>query len=186
MGRTLACIMLSSAFFAGVASGQTSSSGSADSVRTAPAKSSPEPSRVYWGGTLGFNFWNDYTSIRVEPLVGYKATPQLSVGGKVRYEYFKDNRRSSDFTSHNYGGSVFSRYRLVPQLYAHAEFAYVSYDYPRGREGVPFLLLGGGVSQPLGGRSWATAEVLFDVIQDDNSPYEDWEAIVSVGVGVGF
>jgi hypothetical protein len=29
-------------------------------------------------------------------------------------------------------------------------------------------------------------EVLFDVLQDDNSPYEDWSPFVSVGVGVGF
>jgi hypothetical protein len=29
-------------------------------------------------------------------------------------------------------------------------------------------------------------EVLFDVLQDSNSPYEDWAPFVSIGVGVGF
>jgi hypothetical protein len=27
---------------------------------------------------------------------------------------------------------------------------------------------------------------LFDVIQDENSPYEDWDPIISIGGGVGF
>jgi hypothetical protein len=34
--------------------------------------------------------------------------------------------------------------------------------------------------------TWAYVEVLFDVLQDNNSPYDDWEPFVSVGVGVGF
>ena len=54
------------------------------------------------------------------------------------------------------------------------------------REWVPFLLLGGGLSKMVGARSWAYVEVLVDVLQDDNSPYDDWDPFVSVGVGVGF
>jgi len=38
----------------------------------------------------------------------------------------------------------------------------------------------------MGERTWAYAEVLVDVLQDNNSPYEDWEPVISVGVGVGF
>lgn len=150
--------------------------------RSAPA---PKGSRVYTGGAIGLNFWNDTVRFSVEPILGYRVTPQLSVGGRLRYEYFKDKRGVEDFTMHNYGGSVFSRYRLIPQLYGHAEFAYGSYDYPAGREGVPFLFLGGGIVQPLGGSSWAYAEVLVDVLRDDQSPYEDWDPQVTFGVGVG-
>jgi hypothetical protein len=29
-------------------------------------------------------------------------------------------------------------------------------------------------------------EVLVDVLNDDNSPYEEWDPFVSFGVGVGF
>jgi len=28
--------------------------------------------------------------------------------------------------------------------------------------------------------------LLFDVIQDENSPFEDWEPFYSIGIGVGF
>ena len=54
------------------------------------------------------------------------------------------------------------------------------------RDWVPFLFLGGGYIQPLGDRTWLTVEILFDVLQDDKSPYEDWEPFLSIGVGVGF
>jgi hypothetical protein len=122
----------------------------------------------------------------VEPLVGYKLTPKFSVGGQLRYEFVNDKGYAEDYTSHNYGASVFSRYRVVPQLYGHAEFAYMSYDYPLGRESVPFLLLGGGYSQPVGKAAWVYVEVLFDVLNDSNSPYDRWEPFIGVGVGVGF
>ena len=155
----------------------------------APASPAKPPlrERLYYGGAIGFSFWGDYWRISLEPLVAMKMrNPKLSVGGKLRYEYINDNRGVEEFSSHNYGGSVFSRYRLIPQIYGHAELAYMTYDYPRGREGVPFLLLGGGYSQPLGKNMWSTVEVLWDVLNDDNSPYEEGQPVVSIGVGVGF
>ena len=182
MTRAFACLVAAATLLvAGVAGAQTTSSAEADSVEAAPppAKPSPSksgPSRVYYGGAIGFNFWNDYTQLSIEPLVAYKVNPKLSVGGRVRYEYFNDKRSAVDFSSHNYGGSVFSRYRVVPMLYGHAEYAYMSYDFIDGREGVPFLYLGGGYSTPMGprgvglrggpGRRAPGA---------DKSPYEDWD-----------
>jgi hypothetical protein len=54
------------------------------------------------------------------------------------------------------------------------------------REWVSFLFLGGGFSQPISKNTWFTAEVLFDVLQNENSPYAAWEPFFSVGFGVGF
>lgn len=193
MNRAIVCLAVATILsIAGAANAQTSSTAPADSVEaieevsTPPASKAPTQPRIYWGGAVGFSFWNDYTRIALEPLVGYKLTPKFSVGGKVRYEYIKDRRGSIDYSSHNYGASVFSRYRVVPPLYGHAELVYMSYDYPLGREWVPFLLLGGGYAKPMGKRAWAYVEVLFDVIQDKNSPYDDWDPLISVGIGVGF
>jgi len=153
-------------------------------------KSQPAASKVYYGGTVGFSF-GDYFRISVTPWVGYKLTPKFSIGGKIGYEYIEDKRYEQKLTSHNYGGSVFTRYQLHPRIYAHGEFAYISYKYQTAnfesqREWVPFVLLGGGLIQPLGGRSALIIEVLVDVLQDDNSPYDDWNPFVSIGVGVGF
>jgi hypothetical protein len=153
-----------------------------DSVQKPAQTYSP----VYYGGTLGFNFFGDVFSISVQPLVGYKFTPQLSGGITLAYQYVNDKRLDPSRSYHNYGGSVFSRYRIIPQIYAHAEFAYISYDLLTGREAVPFLLLGGGYSQRIAPSAWAYVQVLFDVLQDSNSPYKNWDPWISIGVAAGF
>jgi len=146
--------------------------------------------RIYYGGNLGITV-GSYTRIGVYPLIGYKITPKLSGGVKIAYEYIRDNRYSSTYQTSNYGGSVFARYRFIPQLYAHLEYAQINYELynalgESNREWVPFLLVGGGYSQPIGPRTWLNIEVLFDVLQNERSPYRAWDPIVSVGVGVGF
>jgi hypothetical protein len=166
------------------------------SEETKPESTKPvsKANRWYYGGNIGFSFWNDYTYIGIYPLVGYKVTPQLSVGGKIGYSYY--NYHNTDLSTNNYGGSVFTRYRVIPQFYLHGEFVYFSYEhqtydlqtrqYGTERNWVPFLLLGGGLSQNIGQNVWAYVEVLFDVLQDENSPYEAWDPFISIGVGVGF
>src|SRR5262245_9835700 len=142
---------------------------------------------IYYGGTVGFNFWNDYMMISLEPMFAKKMkNPKMSLGGKLRYEYVHDSRYAVDYTMNNFGASVFSRYRVIPIVYAHAEYAWLSYDYPGNREGVSFLLLGGGYSKPMGKGVTGMFEVLWDVLNDPDSPYAAGEPMISVGVGVGF
>ena len=155
----------------------------------APA-SQPGPKKVYYGGTLGLSM-GDYFRISVTPFVGYKLKPFLHIGGKATYEYIEDSRYSEKMTSSSYGGSIFSR--LMPQrnIYLHAEFAEINYEYgvselETDRYWVPFLYVGGGLVKPLGKSASAYVEVLVDVLQDDKSPYEDWAPFISAGVGVGF
>ena len=161
-----------------------------DSVKTEQTR--PTQSKWYYGGNIGFNFWNNYTYLGIFPLVGYKVSPKFSVGGKLGYAYY--NQNNTDFSSHNYGGSIFTRYRVIPQFYLHGEFAYWSYERQTvtnqqlgtERVWVPFLFLGGGFAQMVSPNVWVFVEVLFDVIQDSNSPYDNWDPFVSFGVGVGF
>lgn len=181
----------------------TLATGDTEATETSTANSTMTPpaaeSRWYYGGNIGFNFWNDYFYLGVYPLVGYKVTPKLSLGAKIGYAYISDDRYEPfpALKTSNYGGSVFTRYRIIPQIYAHAEFAYWSYEnissfnninntYNTERVWVPYLLLGGGFSQNIGPNVWLFAEVLFDVINDDNSPYESGDPFISFGAGVGF
>jgi len=46
--------------------------------------------------------------------------------------------------------------------------------------------MGGGMSQPIAENVWFNAEILFDVLQNENSPYEQWAPFYNVGFGVGF
>lgn len=162
-----------------------------------PFKPDPQQNRWYYGGNVGLSFWNNYFYLGIYPLVGYKITPKFSIGGKLGYAYINDNRSSfGSTTSHNYGGSIFTRYRVIPQIYLHGEFVYFSYErftynlassqFESSRVWAPFLLLGGGFSQMVSPNVWVFVEVLFDVLNDNNSPYEEWDPFVSFGAGVGF
>jgi hypothetical protein len=156
---------------------------------------SQKESKIYYGGGIGFSFWGDYFRISIEPMAAYKVTPKLSAGLKLMYEHINDTRAAWDVTYNNYGGSIFSRYRIIPQFYAHVEFAYYNYNKKIGggeyvedtiSNWVPFLLLGGGYTQQVGQNTWLYAQALWDVIQDDKSPYKSGEPWISVGVSVGF
>lgn len=155
-----------------------------------PKQKSSFASKLYYGGNIGLSF-GSYTMIGVYPLVGYKLTPKLSLGVKLSYQYVSDSRYTQTYTTSNYGWSVFARYRLIPSLYVHAEYEMINYelynyDGTSSREWVPFMLVGAGYSKSIGGKAFVNVQVLFDVLQDENSPYNNWDPFFSVGVGVGF
>ena len=146
--------------------------------------------KLYFGGYINMSF-GSYTMIGIEPMIGYKIIPRLSVGAKVRYDYMQDKRYEETYTSSSYGASIFSRLLLFRGLYAHVEYAGYNYEfyYETGeseREWVPFLLMGAGYNMRVGKRTSVNFEVLFDVLQNDKSPYSAWEPFYNVGIGVGF
>ncbi len=152
----------------------------------------PFADRLWFGGGVILSF-GTVTNLGVSPLVGYKIDEKgkLSAGLGINYNYFSDNRYVPKYESSTYGWSVFSRYRVIPQIYLHAEFNAQNYELydpfsekPR-RDWVPFMLVGGGVAQPMGANSVIYFQILWDVIQDVRSPYggQPW---ITGGVGVGF
>jgi hypothetical protein len=44
-----------------------------------------KPPRVYYGGGIGFSISSRYTTISLQPHVGYKLTPKTSIGASLRY-----------------------------------------------------------------------------------------------------
>jgi hypothetical protein len=149
----------------------------------------PPPARpVFYGGSIILGFGAGFR-IGAFPLVGVQLNPRLAVGAQAGVEYVNYDDPGGDAV--NYGGALFTRFRVNPRLYLHGEGQYINYELPRlgdtsDREWVPFVLVGGGLVQPLSGRSAAYVEVLFDVLQHDDSPYDDWEPVVRVGVSVGY
>lgn len=148
---------------------------------------------LFFGGYVRLSF-GDYSVIGIEPMVGYRVSKKFSTGVKLRYDYIRDSRYAETQTSSNYGGSIFGRYRITPKFYAQLEPAMYNYElfYVNGgnitseREWVPYLFAGGGVRQPLGGKAWVYGEIMFDLLMDDKSPYDDWTPFFSIGVGTGF
>lgn len=199
------CVLTASASFAQVDSTAVDSTAAPTDTVTTPATATPATQapvvvpptsqprrklrdRVYFGGSVTLSF-GDVTRIGVYPMIAYKFTPKLSVGTELGYEYLKYD--DIDQSANNYGGSVFGRYRIIPQLFAHAEYQMVNYEIftsptTSDREWIPYLLFGGGLSSRIGPNTWGYVEVLFDVLNDEHSPYDEGEPIISAGVGVGF
>jgi hypothetical protein len=154
-----------------------------------PKQKKPIKDKLYYGGYVNLSFGN-YTRIGIEPMIGYKIIPRLSVGAKIRYDYIQDKRYSETYTSSSYGASLFTRLLVFRGLYAHAEYAGYNYELYNAlgesdRQWVPFLFLGAGYNLRVGKRSSIIAQVGFDVLQNENSPYGTWEPFYSVGVGIG-
>ena len=141
--------------------------------------------RVFYGGSVGLSF-GSYTRIAVYPQIGFRFTNKLSGGIELGYVYVT----SDSYTSSSYGGSLFARYRIIPAIYLHAEYATYNFetlnsDDPDERVWVPFLFLGAGFVKKVGSSTHVFAEVKFDVLQDENSHY-GWDPLFRVGVSVGF
>lgn len=149
-----------------------------------------EAGEIYWGLSINARFGRSQ-GIGLYPMIGYNITPRWSVGGRVGYEFWWRDRFGETLTSHAFSGSLLSRYRLIPQIYAHVEGGAGNYDrilFTAEAERVtyPFLFLGGGFSQRTGRRSWLLIEILYEVIQDEYSPYDGGGPVISIGMGVGF
>ncbi len=184
MKKILLTVVLAAAFVLANAQSysQTGTSSETDDIFS--------PSKIYYGGGLNLTF-GSITEVGISPMIGYKVTPQFSVGSQLTYQYYKYDQGSYDYKATNYGASVFSRYRFIPEIYGHVEFSMMNYEFQNyysgsSRDWVPFLFVGGGFSQPISNNTWINAQLLFDVIQDENSPYDDWEPFYTIGFGIGF
>ena len=133
--------------------------------------------KVYVGGNLGLGF-GDVTYVDVSPIIGYRITENFSSGIGFTYLYFRN--RIFDYEASTIGGSVFSRYNLTDQVFLHMEFQQQTYtansislDVESQRVSVPYFLVGGGYIQPMGTNSSLFVSVLYDLIEDPFSLYQN-------------
>ena len=146
----------------------------------------PKLNNWFAGGMIGggFSTYNSY--IEIAPIIGYHVTPAFDVGTRLTYIFqsYKDPQ-GMKHQYHNYGASLFGRYRFLKFLMAHVEYSGLSvmwYDYER--YWVNSLYIGGGLYQSLGGKGFATITILYDVFEDIHSPYNN--PLIRIGFGVGF
>ena len=148
--------------------------------------------RLFFGGNLGLQI-GSYTYIEISPLAGYRVTDRLSAGLGAKYIYYSVDDKSYvpayHYSTNIYGGSIFTRFLVVENLFAHAEFELINleaYDgyFNAGRRTVPNLFLGGGYRMPMGDRSSFSILALWEVIEDRYSPYQS--PIFRLGFGFGF
>ena len=166
-------------------------------------------SRFFYGGNLGLMF-GTYTVIDISPEVGYKVTDRFHVGTGLTYTYYKYKIEGTynggtttggySFSTHIYGGRLFTRFYVLPNLFLHAEDEIINLDlpahpdlYPKfdqsfSRQWLNSILLGGGYGYAFNVDGPALSiSVLFRVNHDkfdDFYPYQN--PIIRIGLGFGF
>jgi hypothetical protein len=147
---------------------------------------------LFVGGGVGLGF-GDVDWVSVEPLIGYRIHPKVTIGTSLIYQWQSDDRYSKSVSTTSYGGRVFAQYYPRPVLFFQAEYEYLNYEYVQVnlstvRTDASSVLAGAGISQPLGGRGFFFASALYNFSYDSNdltSPYSSpW--VYRAGVGFGF
>jgi hypothetical protein len=150
--------------------------------------------RIFVGGDIGLSF-GTITYIKLAPEVNYRFTQRFSAGLGPIYIYEK--YKNFNFETSTYGGKVVASFTVFkgPEeggaiglgavtLHAENEFVnvervYIDYNtypysiYTKDRIWIDNLLLGAGLIQPIAGRFKAAIYILWDVTQNDFSPYSN-------------
>lgn len=141
--------------------------------------------RLYYGGNLGLQF-GTVTLIDVSPLVGVMITPKLSGGLGGTFQYFDDNRfQGGQGTS--YGGRVFGRYNILPNIFTQLEYESINWNAYNffledfRRTWTNALFIGGGYFAPFGSRGGANFTFLYNVLHNNRNSYYAEPYVIRVG-----
>jgi hypothetical protein len=141
--------------------------------------------RLYFGGNLGLQF-GTLTFIDVSPLVGVMITPKLSGGLGLTYQYY-DDKRIWGASGSSYGGRIFGRYNILPNIFTHAEFESINWNsYDRVSEDfrrtwTDALFVGGGYFAPFGRRGGANFTFLYNLLYDRNTSFYNEPYVIRAG-----
>lgn len=184
-------------FNAGASSAQEGSVQGSTVPQQPNQPSTPLRDRFFFGGSLGLQFGSS-TYIDVSPLVGFKVTEKLHAGLGLTYIYYKvkDSYYNYEYETSSYGGRVFGRYYILQNLFGHVEFEILNMEVPAEvggtgsgnfdyvRDNITSLMVGGGYAQPIGSNAALTLMILWNLTEEQYSPYQN--PIFRVGFSAGF
>jgi long-subunit fatty acid transport protein len=135
--------------------------------------------KLFTGGNFGFNISNGLMYVEISPMLGYKINDKLSAGISAKYLYWGGVGDNSPFRSFNYyGGGVFSRYSITESILATVEYELLNVEDLNPNSGgfgnrtlSNVLLVGAGYNSQIANNFNLQIYLLYDVIDDPNSPY---------------
>ena len=147
-----------------------------------PEAKIPFRDRLVFGGNMG-GFFGNPTYLMANPMIGYRMNDWWLNGVGLNLTYIS----SGGYRETMYGSSLWSRAYIVKTIIAHTEFELLrrepSDQFGRNQAfNVPVWLVGAGYNS--GGRIGFSAMIMYDLIQDPNSPYSN--PIFRVGGLFGF
>lgn len=142
--------------------------------------------KVFFGGNLSFNIYNGWILSEVSPFVGYKIKPKVSSGIGFKYMYIGST--VDDLSYSYYGGNLFGRYSINNNFLIHSEYEILNvYElrqlpFPNGERALASIFqLGGAYSSYIGSKASVQILLLYDLINDVNSPYRPYYLFGSSG-----
>lgn len=129
-----------------------------------------------FGGSIDRNIYLD-----ISPLIGYRISEDFSVGTGLVFNYV--NTSVTSFTL--YGVRALTRYQIFNDLFLQAELETLRLNSAGRSEWQTRLPVGGGYRQRLGGNSFFTFEVLYDLLYDSDETIYPSPLILRGGVTVG-
>ena len=164
-----------------------------DSIKTNAKNKSGKLDNFVFGGSIGLMF-GSITLVDVSPTVGYFVTPKTLMGLGLTYQYFSQKWYDKRISSNIYGGRIYHEYVIYDNfgtrtrmksnfaLYTHIEYEALSMDRDFSdntnfgkinRFWLHGILPGGGIKQMIGKRSSLNVSILYNIIHDSRSPYDN-------------
>jgi hypothetical protein len=165
-----------------------------------------DPDRLIVGGGFAAGYSSGYASFGLAPIVGYRITDHFMAGVGFGYKYAQqpvyvdpvDPNKASYIRQNLLYPNIWTRYIVFRNFFVSGtvEYDFISqrgpgYDNYGNLTTVKMnvtntaLLLGAGLRQPLGGRVSLFAELIYDVLQGENSPYPKGTPDVNFGFAAG-
>jgi long-subunit fatty acid transport protein len=165
----------------------------ADTVKKPVQPRESKWDKLVWGGYLTLQV-GTVTIVAVSPQAGYYVNPRMLVGAGLSYEYYSEKWYNDRISSSIYGGRVFNEYAVFTSMYksnmqkpnfsfiSHIEYELINLDRDfsnpnvaraSSRFWIHGLLVGGGYKQHLGRRSSFNFVLLYNIINDSRSPYDN-------------
>lgn len=154
----------------------------------------------FFGGSMWAQF-GTVTQVEIAPVAGYHISPRFDAGIGGRYVYYRTRSEYfENFSSHIYGGSVFSRYVIIKNLsellpikmqgrfIAHVEYEALNMpsrmDIYSKRSQNRFwshnYLVGGGIQQQIGKKAYLNLLILYNLNEKSYSLYDN--PIIRIGI----
>jgi hypothetical protein len=134
--------------------------------------------KLYLGGNVGFQAGVVNTTANISPMIAYRLADDFMLGIGTSYLYLRQRIVSPTYTTifstHVFGASVFARYFVLENIYAHAEYELLNlatYDSFNKRKTIGNFLAGGGYMQKIGDHFATNFSILWAFNQSDYSPY---------------
>ena len=174
-----------------------------------------DASRLVLGGGAILSFGTGYANLGLSPMVGYKITDNFAAGIGVSYQFYRNKYEQVGITNSSgqligtlvydrktslYSANLWARYIVWRNFFVHVQPEILNVGVPNDiiidpatgdytvkekRENIPAVLVGAGLRQPISGTLSLYAMILYDAVQNINSPYYR-NIDFRVGFNIGF